>query len=513
MRPSDAKIGDSVEDGVVLAAIVRTMVALDVNRLRTIFEHNFAFGILRRLEGRSFVGLRTRGQTAEVFLEDGHGLGGRHSTGDRDNHVGGHVVRVKEFLSLGGGEGVEVGYPSYRGPMVRMGGKCLFGELLKQAAERIAVGPHAAFFDDYIALFIKLAQHGMQEAFGFEVSPQLETIHGKRVVIFGLVVTGGGVHVLATVLFNELAEGVADDVFVGLRDGVFPGLFELLQLCVIAANRLVALCEVGGVGNLDLLQGRLFGGVIGGADFVGALECHVLEHMRQAGGPQGILRGTSIHQSKKGENRGFGTLADHEREAIGQLFDSDALFEGRDVLPQSNGGEQKQDKHSFSSMAFHRTSDGWNSIFFHGLLLDGAAGWKFESTWPGGKLSNRRPVASGIYRWTRTTLYFACRRISGTIAAGDHVTDSTVEIQGKHLKLSNLEKVLYPATGFAKQQVIDYYARIAPAIIPHLAGRALTRKRYPDGVNGEPFLRRTPRNIDQEWVKTAFPSGARATGA
>jgi hypothetical protein len=69
--------------------------------------------------------------------------------------------------------------------------------------------------------------------------------------------------------------------------------------------------------------------------------------MRQAGGPQGILRGTSVHQSKKGENRSFGTLADHEREAIGQLFDRDALFEGRDVLPQSNGGEQKQDKDSF----------------------------------------------------------------------------------------------------------------------------------------------------------------------
>ena len=43
------------------------------------------------------------------------------------------------------------------------------------------------------------------------------------------------------------------------------------------------------------------------------------------------------------------------------------------------------------------------------------------------------------------------------------MTDSAVDIQGKHLKLSNLEKVLYPATGFTKQQVIDYYARIAPA--------------------------------------------------
>ena len=81
--------------------------------------------------------------------------------------------------------------------------------------------------------------------------------------------------------------------------------------------------------------------------------------------------------------------------------------------------------------------------------------------------------------------------------------DSTVEIQGKHLKLSNLQKVLYPATGFTKQQVIDYYVRIAPAILPHLAGRALTRKRYPDGVDGEPFFEKNAPQYRPDWIKTA----------
>lgn len=81
--------------------------------------------------------------------------------------------------------------------------------------------------------------------------------------------------------------------------------------------------------------------------------------------------------------------------------------------------------------------------------------------------------------------------------------DSAIDIQGRHLKLSNLEKVLYPATGFTKQQVIDYYARIAPAMIPHLAGRALTRKRYPDGVDGEPFFEKNAPAYRPEWVKTA----------
>ena len=83
------------------------------------------------------------------------------------------------------------------------------------------------------------------------------------------------------------------------------------------------------------------------------------------------------------------------------------------------------------------------------------------------------------------------------------LTDSAVDIQGRHLKLSNLEKVLYPAVGFTKKDVIDYYARIAPAMIPHLAGRALTRKRYPDGVEGEPFFEKNAPMHRPDWVKTA----------
>lgn len=83
------------------------------------------------------------------------------------------------------------------------------------------------------------------------------------------------------------------------------------------------------------------------------------------------------------------------------------------------------------------------------------------------------------------------------------MTDSAIEIQGRTLKLSNLEKVLYPATGFTKKDVIDYYARIAPALLPHLRGRALTRKRYPDGVEGEPFFEKNAPMHKPDWVKTA----------
>jgi bifunctional non-homologous end joining protein LigD len=80
---------------------------------------------------------------------------------------------------------------------------------------------------------------------------------------------------------------------------------------------------------------------------------------------------------------------------------------------------------------------------------------------------------------------------------------STVEIQGKHLKLTNLEKVLYPAAGFTKGQVIDYYARIAPVLVAHLAGRPLTLKRYPNGVDQPFFFEKNATIHRPAWVKTA----------
>jgi bifunctional non-homologous end joining protein LigD len=78
-----------------------------------------------------------------------------------------------------------------------------------------------------------------------------------------------------------------------------------------------------------------------------------------------------------------------------------------------------------------------------------------------------------------------------------------VEIGGKHLSLTNLDKVLYPAAGFTKGQVIDYYARVAPVLVPHLVGRPLTLKRYPGGVDAEYFFEKNAAKHRPDWVKTA----------
>jgi bifunctional non-homologous end joining protein LigD len=81
--------------------------------------------------------------------------------------------------------------------------------------------------------------------------------------------------------------------------------------------------------------------------------------------------------------------------------------------------------------------------------------------------------------------------------------DQIIEIGGRQLKLTNLEKVLYPAAGFTKGQVIDYYARIAPALVPHLAGKPLTLKRYPNGVDQQFFFEKNATKHRPDWVKTA----------
>jgi bifunctional non-homologous end joining protein LigD len=81
--------------------------------------------------------------------------------------------------------------------------------------------------------------------------------------------------------------------------------------------------------------------------------------------------------------------------------------------------------------------------------------------------------------------------------------ETVIEVEGKTLKLSNLDKVLYPAVGFTKAQLIDYYVRIAPTLLPHLDGRPLTLKRYPEGVDGMFFYEKSCPKHRPDWVQTA----------
>jgi bifunctional non-homologous end joining protein LigD len=76
-----------------------------------------------------------------------------------------------------------------------------------------------------------------------------------------------------------------------------------------------------------------------------------------------------------------------------------------------------------------------------------------------------------------------------------------VEVEGRQFALSNLDKVLYP-DGFTKGQVLDYYTRIAPVLLPHLADRPLTLKRWPDGVQGHSFFEKNAPSYRPTWLRT-----------
>lgn len=89
---------------------------------------------------------------------------------------------------------------------------------------------------------------------------------------------------------------------------------------------------------------------------------------------------------------------------------------------------------------------------------------------------------------------------------------SFLEVDGKQVKVTNLEKVLYPATSFTKGDVIDYYIAISPVLLPHLKNRPISLKRYPDGVGGFFFYeKRCPPNRP-DWVNTARVSSRRKEG-
>ena len=81
-------------------------------------------------------------------------------------------------------------------------------------------------------------------------------------------------------------------------------------------------------------------------------------------------------------------------------------------------------------------------------------------------------------------------------------TEVQVDVEGRTLRLTNLGKVLYPRTGTTKGEVLDYYARIAPVLLPHLRGRAVTRIRWPHGTGDASFFEKNVPAGTPSWVRT-----------
>src|SRR6266853_2984616 len=129
-----------------------------------------------------------------------------------------------------------------------------------------------------------------------------------------------------------------------------------------------------------------------------------------------------------------------------------------------------------------------------------------RQAWPARKNRRpRQPAASGAP--LPTPRRARGRSVDGPVPrpSGLVLANSSPEIfvGGKQLKLSNLDKVLYPAVGFTKAQIIDYCVKVSPYLLPHLRGRPLTLKRYPEGVDGPYFYEKQCPSHRPEWVQTA----------
>jgi bifunctional non-homologous end joining protein LigD len=80
--------------------------------------------------------------------------------------------------------------------------------------------------------------------------------------------------------------------------------------------------------------------------------------------------------------------------------------------------------------------------------------------------------------------------------------EALVAIGAREVKLTNLDKPFWPALGIAKRDLLQYYADVAPVLVPHLADRAMVMKRYPDGADGEPFFMKRAPSPRPEWIET-----------
>jgi bifunctional non-homologous end joining protein LigD len=91
-------------------------------------------------------------------------------------------------------------------------------------------------------------------------------------------------------------------------------------------------------------------------------------------------------------------------------------------------------------------------------------------------------------------------------------TEVLVEVDGRTLRLSNLDKVLYPVSGTTKGEVLHYYARVAPVLLPHLADRAVTRIRWPNGTDGTQFFETNVPSGAPSWLRTVTVASTGSRG-
>ncbi len=179
-------------------------------------------------------------------------------------------------------------------------------------------------------------------------------------------------------------------------------------------------------------------------------------------------------------------------------------------------------------LAVHTEDHPLEYLTFHGEIPKGEYGAGTMTIWDSGRYETEKwtddEVAVTLHgeRTRGRFVFFSpgdgqdwmVRRRSDPRPEAGGVHAPSVSVEGRRLKLSNLDKVFYPVTGFSKGEVIDYYTRIAPVLLPYLADRPVTLRRYPDGVDGQSFFEKNVPRHAPDWVRTVeLPTPGSSKGA
>ena len=129
---------------------------------------------------------------------------------------------------------------------------------------------------------------------------------------------------------------------------------------------------------------------------------------------------------------------------------------------------------------------------------------RVESVDSGDSPAGESPAEARVAKQSAADSPGAVTPVQAWLAGGRKVRGGVeIEVENRTLKLTNLDKVLYPKVGFTKSDLITYYAGVGPVLLPHLQGRPLTLKRYPNGVEGEYFYEKRSPPHRPDWVQTA----------
>ena len=228
IETGDAAVGENIADGVVNGivgvAVIRAVVALNVDGLGNLLNGVRLLGKLFGLDGGHLLRLGTGGNAAEIFFQHRQRLGGLDVADHGYHDVRSHVILLVEFHGLGGVDLAHFAGPADAAAAVRVGHVSGGDELLKETALGVGIGAHAALFDHHVALLVELAGHGVGQAAALEIGPEFKAVlrHGPEEL--GVVEAGFSVQAFGAVALGNVGELVGNDEFVRFNLGIYEFL-------------------------------------------------------------------------------------------------------------------------------------------------------------------------------------------------------------------------------------------------------------------------------------------------